>query len=487
VATEETTDTYRERRGGLQVGVILTMVFFGGFANLATEIIGPRMFASMYGTATSIWAIIISVTLVGLSVGYALGGRVPPKDAPSVLPTVLFGNAAWLLAVSWIVWMIPAGGGTSAISTTAMIAFFPPSVLFGMLTPLSITILSRGRTTAEVSPIVGNLYALSTVGSVLGALSAAYFWIPWVGLSLSLQLFAIGLVGYGVYFVRQRQALLGVTGVVLALVVPQPGWEWADNDGLELVAQREGYHQTVRVYTDGESIQMHLGPTFHSKINLETGEAGYSYAINILSLVDTYTDDMTGMEVLVIGGAGHALANAFEDRGATVTVVEIDPVVIDLSDEHFFPIDGEVVISDGRVYVENAPTGRFDVMVLDAFDGGAGVPPQLSTREFYESTRRVLKPEGVFLYNFIGAPEGRLDGSYVATATTIQAVFPSSGALFTREDLTDRQNIIFAASPTDTRMPALATLTDAGRILTDNRNPVEILNEMSREGIYFRR
>ena len=474
------------RNSGWQTGVILVMVFFGGFANLATEIIGPRMFASMYGTATSIWAIIISVTLVGLSVGYALGGRIHADNAPDVLPVVLFINALYLLVVSWIVWMIPAGGGTSAISTTAMLAFFPPSVLFGMMTPLSITILSRDRSAVEVSPIVGNLYALSTIGSVLGALSAAYFWIPWVGLSLSLRLFALGLIGFAIYFVRERRLVLSVS-VLLVVFVPQPSWEWVDTDGMTLVEQREGYYQTIRVYTDGEEMQMNLGPTFHSKINIETGEPVYSYANNLLSLADTYADDMTGMDIAIIGGAGHALAHAFERRGAAVTVVEIDPIVIELSDTHFGAIAGETIIEDGRVFVENAPSDTYDVVVLDAFDGGAGVPPQLSTREFYESTLRILKPEGIFLYNFIGSPEGRLDHSYVATATTIQAVFPASGALFTRDDLTDRQNIIFAASPTDTRIPQINPLTDTGRVLTDDHNPIEILNERSREGIYFSR
>ncbi|MEO0562474.1 MAG: fused MFS/spermidine synthase [Chloroflexota bacterium] len=470
---------------------LLALVFFGGFANLATEIIGPRMFASMYGTATSIWAIIISVTLVGLSAGYALGGRITQEDAPSVMPIILLANAAWLLVLSWVVWMIPASGGGASfttITTTATLAFFPPSTLFGMLTPMSITILSQDRAPEQVSPIVGNLYAISTIGSVLGALTAAYFWIPWVGLSLSLRLFALGLIAFAVYFYQGRRALVAATAVI-ALFFPQPSWSWAwtEAEDLDLVAQEEGYYQTVRVYTDGTHMQMHLGPTFHSKINIETGEPVYSYAENLLAMADEYSPDMTDLEVLIIGGAGNALANAFEDRGANVTVVEIDPVVINLSDAHFEPINGEVVTEDGRVYTENAPDNTFDIIILDAFDGGAGVPGQLSTVEYYEETVRVLKPEGIFLYNFIGSPQGRLSGSYDATSATLAAAFADGGARFTRDDPNDRQNVIFAGSPQDTRLSDLEPLLEDGWVLTDDRNPIEVLNGQSRNGVYFRR
>ena len=182
------------------------LVFFGGFANLATEIIGPRMFASMFGSATSIWAVIISVTLVGLSVGYALGGRIPAETAPRALPMILVGNAIWLVVLSWVVWGIPALTGGYAditlVTVLAFVAFFLPSVLFGTLTPLSITLLSKGSTHDETTTTVGNLYALGTVGSVAGALSAAFFWIPFVGLSLSLRLFALVLVGFAAFYMR---------------------------------------------------------------------------------------------------------------------------------------------------------------------------------------------------------------------------------------------------------------------------------------------
>lgn len=473
---------------------LLVLVFFGGFANLATEIIGPRMMASMFGSATAIWAVIISVTLVGLSVGYALGGRISAKRAPRLLPVILIANALWLVAVSWLVWGIPATTPNAIdlwlITLVANVAFFPPSLLFGMFTPLAITMLSEGRSHEQTTTIVGNLYALGTIGSVMGALTAAFFWIPWVGLSLSLRIFAVILVLFAAYFSFTTWERLAYQAALLIAVtlMPQPDWVWGADENLRLVTQREGLYQPIRVYTDDASfLRIHLGPTFHSQIDIETGEPTFSYAVNMLAMIDTAQPDLGGKNALVIGGAGHALAHALENRGAQVTEVEIDPIVVEVSDRYFGEIEGEVVVADGRVFINSAPDDAYNVLIIDAFDGGTGVPPQLVTREFYEEVSRVLTPDGIMYFNVIGTPEGRNSGSYTAIAATMSDVFPAVGALLTREDDFQRQNIIFAASD-DTLAPLTLTTPDAeGRVLTDDRNPIDILFEQARDGFYFRR
>jgi predicted membrane-bound spermidine synthase len=161
--------------------VIYSLVFFSGFANLATEIIGPRLVASLFGSTTIIWAIIISITLIGISIGYLIGGRVRQARVLKVLPWILLLNAAWLIALSWFIWKIPGGFasvGYPAIAITSFIAFFPPSVLFSMTSPLAISLLAVDRPKDSISKEVSNIYALGTLGSVLGALAAAFILIP---------------------------------------------------------------------------------------------------------------------------------------------------------------------------------------------------------------------------------------------------------------------------------------------------------------------
>jgi spermidine synthase len=459
--------------------IIFVLVFFGGFASLATEIIGPRLIASLFGSTTLIWAIIISITLIGLALGYFLGGRVSRRHARWVLPTVLIANALWLMAVSWLVWTIPnryAGLGVQNILVTALAAFFVPSTLFGTISILAITLLSLSRSAEEMSKLVGGVYAVSTVGSVLGAVSAAFFFIPWVGLTASLRLFAIGLVLFSGYFLFRRTLVAPGAALAVCLFVALPSFQWSST--YRLVAQAEGYYETIRIYTDDESfIRLHLGDTYESEMDLKTREPNFRYAKTMLSLAG----DVAGKHVLCIGGAGHAIARALENRGATVVEVEIDPVVVKMSDQYFGPLRGTVVVQDGRTYVNQSPPAQFDYVFVDAFNGAASVPPQLTTLEFFQAVRRVMKPTGQMLYNFIGAPSGKKSESFGALARTIADAFVDARMAAAGGQIT--QNIIFAASASPIPGTADGQLSPAPRdgfLLTDDLNPIDVLIERSR-------
>ncbi len=465
--------------------LLYLFVFFSGFANLATEIIGPRLFASLFGSTTVIWAIIISVTLVGISLGYYLAGRIPKESIPRLLPILLVLNALWLLLVSWFVWELPArlsGGGAEIIMITALIAFFIPAVIFSTASPLTITILADQPPQANLQRIVGNVLALGTIGSVLGALAAAFFFIPYVGLSTSLRLFALGSVLFAAYFFSSQRKLISVAAALICLVFPLPSYRWASAD--TLLAQQEGYYQTVRVYTDGENyIRMHLGPQYETEMDLRTGEPNFNYAQSMIEELG----EVQGKEVLIIGGAGHTQARALEKRGARVTEVEIDPLVISLSDQFFGPLQGEVVSQDGRTYVNQAESGRFDYVIVDAYSGPAYVPPQLTTREFFEGLREAMTPEGIMLYNLIGIPSGDGSRSFFAISATLASVF--SDARYIARQSRSLQNIILMASMTE--MAALGypeAPCCEGPVLTDDLNPIEIFLEEARQGeLYFRR
>lgn len=187
--------------------MIYTFVLFSGFANLATEIIGPRLFASLFGSTTLIWAAIISVTLLGISLGYYVGGRVPLEKIPQVLPTILIINALWLLGISWLTWRVPSlllNLGFISVLIVASLAFVIPSMLFSMASPLSITLLSTDRPPEWITRMVGNILATGTLGSILGALLAAFYLIPWVGLTTSLRIFAVCSVFFAAYFFSKK-------------------------------------------------------------------------------------------------------------------------------------------------------------------------------------------------------------------------------------------------------------------------------------------
>ena len=56
---------------------IRAIAFVVGAASLGAEISAARLLAPYFGASTIIWANTIATVLVALSVGYAVGGRLP--------------------------------------------------------------------------------------------------------------------------------------------------------------------------------------------------------------------------------------------------------------------------------------------------------------------------------------------------------------------------------------------------------------------------
>jgi spermidine synthase len=106
---------------------------------------------------------------------------------------------------------------------------------------------------------------------------------------------------------------------------------------------------------------------------------------------------------------------------ARIDVVEIDPVIVQVARTHFgFEPDSNMVVhtGDGRRFIEKAPPGRYDLIVLDAFSDDE-VPYALTTRTFLEAVHDALDPDGVVVSNlWSGNP------AYASMLATYEAVFP---------------------------------------------------------------
>jgi len=464
--------------------IIYGVVFFSGFANLATEIIGPRLVASLFGSTTILWAIIISITLIGISIGYWLGGRVSAGRVIKTLPFILIFNAAWLLLVSWIIWKIPSfltTGGYFSIVIICFLAFFPPAVLFSMTSPLVISLIAIEKPQESIAKEVGNIYALGTLGSVLGALVAAFILIPYVGLTASLKLFSIGATIFALVFLSPKMRAVGALFLVGFALFPLPIYRWGADLGLTLLAQTEGYYQTIRVFTDQSQsfIQMNLGPTFHTQMRTSDQEPVFGYAAEMIQLAG----NVEGKRILIIGGAGHTQARALEKRGAIVTEVEIDPFVVRLSDRYFGEIHGSVIVTDGRAYLAQYQGEKFDFIFVDAFDSLASVPPQLITQEFFSEIKAALQPDGQLIYNFIGVAEGSKSNSFRAISTTMSSVFSDTRASKITGDRL--MNIVLVASNLPMSDLEFPKAPQDGDLITDDLNPGEIYFEQARAGSFF--
>ena len=109
-------------------------------------------------------------------------------------------------------------------------------------------------------------------------------------------------------------------------------------------------------------------------------------------------------KVAVIGLGVGSLAS-YARPGDHFTFFEIDPEIEGIArNERFFrflsTIQGnfEVVLGDGRLTINKAKSGEFDVIVLDAFSSDA-IPAHLLTREAVAIYLDKLAPEGILLFH----------------------------------------------------------------------------------------
>ncbi|MHB2168924.1 fused MFS/spermidine synthase [Alsobacter sp. R-9] len=111
---------------------------------------------------------------------------------------------------------------------------------------------------------------------------------------------------------------------------------------------------------------------------------------------------------LGIIGLGAGMIASHGKPGDTIRYYELNPAVTDLARRRFtFLSDSaaaiEVVHGDGRILMEReldaGQSGRFDILVIDAFRG-ASPPMHLMTKEAFDLYLRHLAPDGILAINF---------------------------------------------------------------------------------------
>lgn len=209
-----------------------------------------------------------------------------------------------------------------------------------------------------------------------------------------------------------------------------------------VVANQQGLLDRILVVTDHTTfVRMYRGSTTDSERDLQTGEPRLAYARRILDVLGV----AAGQHVLVIGGAGHAMAHGLERRGALVTEVELDPVIVELSDRFFGPLRGQVVVTDGRVYLEHCAASVFDGVIIDAFDAH-GVVPHLSTKACFSDVRRALRDGGRLVMNVVGVPATGCDARVERVRDAMFEVFGNVEVIGIADDQAKPQNVLLVAS-----------------------------------------
>ena len=324
-------------------------VFFCGALVMIYEIIGTRVLAPYIGTSTYIWTSLIGVILGALSLGYWLGGKwADKKPEVKVLAGAIF-LAGGLVSVTILIkdpFLILISELKTGLELKSFLAavflFAPASVFLGFVTPYAVKL--KTKTLEETGKTVGRLYALSTIGSILGTFSAGFLLIPNVGTNRTLYFIAGMLFLISVFLIPFSPSRFKI-GLLIIFVLgvginefqnyfQQTHFNFYDYDTeysrvqiMEIEDEKTGLKKRV----------MKIDPQyFQSAMYLEKEDLASEY-LKYYHLVEQINPKF--QKVLLIGGAGFSFPKDFLrfHPKAEIDVVEIDPEMTTIAKKTFSP------------------------------------------------------------------------------------------------------------------------------------------------------
>ncbi|HLI07299.1 MAG TPA: fused MFS/spermidine synthase [Ktedonobacteraceae bacterium] len=487
---------------------LVVLVFISGMTSLALEMCASRLLGAFFGTSLFIWAGLIGLILIYLTVGYFLGGRIADRHPSPQLLCIITAVAALSISLlpfvsqgvlTWSITAIEQVSVSVFLSSLfgAILLFAIPVTLLGLVSPFAVRLVTKEVRQSGRSS--GSLYAISTLGSILGAFLPVLWLIPTFGvrrtlLILGALLFAASL--WGIQW-RWRPAFLLV---LLAVAIPLGPLK----DVPGLIYEKESlynYIQVVQLPDGTRELMLNEGDAIHSIYYPNPNQVLTGWYWDYFLSAPYFNPGFKPQQlhrVGIIGLAAGTIAHEFTAVYGPVPIdgVEIDPSIISVGRKYFNMNEPNlhVYIQDGRTFIDTTHE-TYDVIAVDAYQQPY-IPFQLTTREFFEAIRSHLSSTGVVVLNTgHTAHDYRLVQAFVNTMST---VFPSvytfnvPGTINTEVMATAQRTSIntfrhnmeqFAPSSVMGQVAneVLPVVTQAhsngGLVFTDDRAPVEQITD----------
>ena len=410
-----------------------------GFCSLGYEVLWTRLLILMVDNSVYSFTIILVAFLLGIAIGSLLLAPVMKnlKNPLVIFVMVEMGIGFTAFFFPFFIHIQPVPGWVPYsvfLVQGVFLMVLAPSILMGMTLPLAAQVYQgmEGR----VGVNLGNLYAINTVGGVLGALAGGFVLVPFLGfLKSSLLLPAMnwvigGAIGLSILKgnVRRAGLALSLTGILVLGILLMPHDLFREKyaqlvpEG-RLTFYKEGLAATATIFEqkNGERILYLNGipQVQNDKTSLKT--------FKILGALPCLLHKNPAQGLTITFGAGitsGTMAHLVERLDCVELVDEAREIADRFSVENGHILKNSRVslhINDARHYL--LTTGkRYAVIVADATHPRGYDSWVLFTREFYELVKKRLEPDGLFC-QWVPLHGMNLD-QYMAIVGTFFAVFP---------------------------------------------------------------
>jgi spermidine synthase len=410
--------------------VLMAAFFSSGLISIGYELVWMRSIVLLLGGFTYVFSAVLTIYLLGNVIGAWIGSGLSKRLKN---PALAFGTSLTCLGISgmfyvpWLcMWALkatsgPAGflkmyadnKGTLCPLIYSAFLFLIPSVMMGIGFPLALQ--AWGRYHQKVGRTTGAIYAVNTIGAVIGGLVTGFLLIPFLGAQLSITV--LGLLGLclGATMVHinlppakiLRRILCPAAAVVLAivaLIIPADLYKQkivslVGQPGSKTLAVREGLTTTVSVKrnTDGTLVLM------SDRVSIAGDDIHRSAQKTLGHLSALLHSDAT--DVLSIGfGAGETTLCLAQHDLDRIDCVEIAPEVVQVAIQYFTHInlgnqlDQKVNLTymDAKSFLYLTEK-HYDIIINDADIPSYSGSAPLFAKEHFQNAMDHLNPKGLFI------------------------------------------------------------------------------------------
>ena len=481
---------------------IMILAFLSGFISLELEILATRFLTPIFGSTIYVWTSLIGMTLLFLSIGYFIGGKLADKKiitldflGVNVLVIGIYIGLLPFIARS-ILRNFYTLGLISGPLLSSLLLFMIPMTLLGFIVPTAIKLFTHSL--SEVGTKAGEIYAVASLGSIAGAFITGFYFILHLGLIKTTFITSIILILFSFFFISSKIKFLFLLMPIVLIILP-------DSRSEQILDDYPSFYSQVRVIDFGSGPS--LFRSFYEIASLTPSDQVYD---DQYSIAFAYNPDIK--DVLLIGfGSGNTAKKIISTyKNISLAIVEIEPPMIYiynkysnapefLSNEISDGADNRIhnnlnnlknsdtpslrsgnyidndnllqslAIDDGRHYLNTK--GKYDLIIIDnaiSYDSY-----HLATREFFEEAYQHLAEKGSLLALIHTSLEGPLAEPGLNLFKTLKAVF--ADAMPFHQDIESRPDAIYPIPFFAVKEQLLqdSILEHADSIITKNNEPVE--------------
>ena len=436
-------------------------IIFAGFTAMAGQIIFIREFLASFSSDELSVGLILASWLITGAIGSFLLGKFSDKIKPGYL-------VFWLCQIS-LIFILPLGilytrcarqvlqfnaGEIIPFHIVSLLSFLillPLCAILGFMFSLSCSLYQSQKKSGAAS--ISRVYALESFGSMAGGLLISFLLVRLLSNLQIISVLCFLNAAAGLFLIlslKKIKPLHVIVNVLLIIILIFSwllnGWGRLDTyllskqwPGYKILASKNSiYGNALALEREGATSFFENGMRLFTVPEKRTSEE----AVHFILL-----EHPAPLEVLLIGGGvGGLLDEILKHPIRQVDYVELDPMIVKMSDKLLTPEYSavlrnpkvSVVNADGRYFIKR-PGKKYDCIIVHLGDPYTAQLNRFYTYEFFREAASRLKEKGIISFylnaseNYISVDMGNFLRSIYATMKMVFPeikVFPGDSAYF---------------------------------------------------------